>query len=111
MILENVTQKTIVYPNIEIASSFFDQLLGLLQHTKQAMLFYTRFGIHTFGMNRKIDVIVLDQKWKAAKIKKNLPSNSLFFWNPKLNIVIELPSGTINKSKTEIGNVLKMHKK
>jgi len=70
------------------------------------MLFRTRFGIHTIGMKYAIDVLILDKKNKVVAIKKNLEPNKIFLWNPAFNTVLELPAGTINKTKTEIKDLL-----
>lgn len=67
----------------------------------------TRYGIHTFFLRESIDVIVLDHNLKVVKIGTVKPNN-LFFWNPKHSLVLELPRGTIKKTKTEIGNHLKI---
>jgi len=110
VILKNLTRKTIIFDNIKVASSYYDNLFGLLQQDNQAMIFNTRFGIHTFGIKEKIDVFVLDKDSKVVKMKTVSPNN-LFFWNPKYNMVIELPKGTLSKSKTKIGDVLFLAKK
>ncbi|MDD2823092.1 MAG: DUF192 domain-containing protein [Candidatus Daviesbacteria bacterium] len=111
MILKNLSQKTILCSNLKIASTFFDNLFGLLRQSNQGMLFYTRFGIHTFGMTKNIDVLILDKEHKVVKINIGLHHNQLFFWNPKYNIVIELPEGSVNISKTKPGDQLFWAKK
>ena len=80
---------------------------GLLG-TKRAENIYlqTHFGIHTFGMNYPIDIVVLNNKQKIKKLKQNLQPNQLFFWNPFYKNVIELPTGTIKKMKLFIGQKL-----
>lgn len=70
-------------------------------------MFRTRFGVHTFFMKSLIDVIVLDNNFKVVKIGTVLP-NCLFFWNPKYPWVLELPEGCVKKTKTEIGDYLKI---
>jgi len=72
-------------------------IIGLIGKNKpEPILFKTRFGIYTFFMRFPIDVIILDNKYKVVKLKENLKPNSIFVWNPKYNIVLELPAGTIN---------------
>ncbi|OGH02429.1 MAG: hypothetical protein A2798_02100 [Candidatus Levybacteria bacterium RIFCSPHIGHO2_01_FULL_37_17] len=73
----------------------------------KAILFETRFGIHTFFVATPIDVIILDTTGKVVKIKKDLPPNRLFLWNPKFSYIIEAPSGTIRKLDLKIGNILR----
>ena len=101
MIIRNVTRKTIISSDLKEAKSFLDQFFGLLrQSNPRSLLFSTRFGIHTFGLRELIDVMVLDGGMKVIKMATVKP-NSLFFWNPKYNKVLELPKGTIKKSKTK----------
>lgn len=78
---------------------------GLLGSQPQATLFYTRFGIHTFGMNYPIDVVILDNKAIVQKIKENLQPNRFFFWNPLYKTVLELPEDTVKK----LGLTCKQH--
>ena len=70
------------------------------------MIFHTRFGLHTLFMKYPIDVIILDKQKKVAKLKKKLVPNKFFVWKPVYPLVIELPAGSITKSKTEIGDLL-----
>lgn len=111
MILKNLTSGSLISSELKTADSFLDQLLGLLQKKHKAMLFLTRFGIHTFGMKNKIDVLVLNNQNITVKIKSNLKPNRIFLWNPKFNILIELPEGALKKSKTKLGDRLKISKK
>jgi len=75
---------------------------GLIGSKPQPILFKTRFGIHTIGVRYPIDVIILDRKNIVQKIKEGLQPNSLFFWNPSFNKVVELPHGTIKDKKLKI---------
>lgn len=84
----------------KLFSSEKDRLLGLIPYQKAfPVLFYTRFGIHTFGMKFPIDVIVLDKENCVVKMSQNLKPGSVFFWNPKYNRVLELPAGFIKAKK------------
>ncbi|MCL5071519.1 MAG: DUF192 domain-containing protein [Actinobacteria bacterium] len=106
MILKNLNSGLLITSELKIADSFLDQLLGLLQKKNKAMLFFTNFGIHTFGMKNSIDVLILNNQNIVVKIEKNLKPNRVFFWNLKFNKVIELPAKTIAKSKLKLGDKL-----
>lgn len=108
MILKNISRKTILSEELKTAESLIDSLLGLLLKRNTSLLFKTRFGIHTFGMHKNIDILILDADYKVVKIKKSLAPNKIFFWNPKYNFVIELSEGTIKKSKTLPGDQLEL---
>jgi hypothetical protein len=57
--------------------------------------FKTRFGIHTFGLEKPIDVLVLGEDGRVGAIFENLMSGQIKFWNPKFRHVFELPAGTL----------------
>ncbi|MDO8452439.1 MAG: DUF192 domain-containing protein [bacterium] len=102
MIIKNPKRKTVLSSNCKFASSFLDKTLGLLRKSiPRALLFKTRFGLHTFFLTKPIDVLVLDEKYIVQSIKEGLQPNKVFFWNPKYFWVLELPAGTIKKSKTQ----------
>ncbi len=103
----NQTRNTILTENIIQPISLLDQTLGLLKHkTPTAMLLKTRFGIHTFGMKYPIDIVILDKENKVVVLKENLKPNLIFIWNFKYETILELPEGTIQKTKTEIDDTL-----
>ncbi|KKR78312.1 MAG: hypothetical protein UU23_C0001G0076 [Candidatus Curtissbacteria bacterium GW2011_GWA1_40_9] len=111
MILYNLSQKTILTNNLKEAKSLPDKLLGLHKKTNpRSLLFKTRFGIHTFFLAKSIDVLVLNKKNKVS-IAKTIQPNRIFIYNPCYSIVIELPAGTIRKSKIQKGDklIIKKH--
>ena len=105
--IKNESRKTILFEKYKFGESFLDKAFGLLiSSNPRAMLFKTRFGIHTFFMKESIDLIVLDKKNRVVSLKINLKPNRIFLWNSRFDTILELPSGTIKKSKTEIGDTL-----
>lgn len=79
--------------------SFKEKTIGLINKDKEtAVIFETRFGIHTFGLKFPIDVLILNSQNKVVKHRLNLLPNRIFLWNPIYKTVLELPKGTI-KSK------------
>lgn len=79
--------------------------LGLIGSKKAyPVSFKTRFGIHTFGLNFPIDVLILDKNNKVFSIRANLSPNRIYVWNPRFDIVIELPVGFVSNSKIKIGD-------
>ena|SRR3989344_1737305 len=109
MILKNITKKTVLSDDLKEAKSFLDSLLGLLRKSNpSSLLFKTCFGIHTFFLKKPIDVVILDKYFKIVKLKENLGPNSLFLWNPKYELVLEFPAGTIKRSKSSLLDKLKL---
>lgn len=85
----------------------FSKVKGLIgKKTAESIYFQTRFGIHTFGLQFLIDVVILDKHNRVVKLKQNLKPNRIFFWNPLYSNVIELPSGTIKLMKITVGQTI-----
>ena len=109
MILYNNARKTTLSCDLKKTVNLFDSVLGLLNSSNpRSMLFESRLGIHTFFMKEAIDVIVMDKHFIVQQLQSSLKPFRIYFWNPIYPYVIELPSGTINKSKTLKGDVLEL---
>lgn len=101
--------------SVHEAKTFWEKSIGLIgtSHPRgdtlfapHGLLLKTRFGIHTFGMRYAIDVLVLDKQNRVVKLKENLKPNGIFLWNPKCNMVIELPTRSIKSNQITIGSVI-----
>jgi hypothetical protein len=93
--------------NVVVPTSLLDQSLGLLKYkTPSTMLLRTHFGIHTLGMYYPIDVLILNKQDYVVAIKENLKPNNIFIWNINYGTVLELPKGTIKKTKTKLKDQL-----
>lgn len=103
----NQTRNTVLSENLIVPNTLLEQTLGLLKHkTPTAMLLKTRFGIHTLDMKYPIDVLILDKQHCVVYLKENLKPNRIFLWNPKYETVLELPEGTIHKTKTDLKDMV-----
>lgn len=103
----NKTKQTKIAETIVIPTSLLDQSLGLLKYKiPAAMLLKTRWGIHTLGMRYSIDILILDKQNCVVTMKENLKPNNIFVWSPQFETVLELPLGTITKTKTKIGDTI-----
>lgn len=106
MIVRNITRNTTLSRDLKIASSFQDRMFGLLfKRNPKSLLFKTKFGLHTFSLKQPIDVLVLNDE-NNVKIAKTIKPNQIFIYNPRYDTVIELPQGSLRKSKTKIGDKL-----
>lgn len=106
MKLSNTTRNTTLTTNLELVTSV-NKIRGLIGEKKsKSILFYTRFGVHTFFMKHPIDIIVLTDDNLVVSFKENLKPNHLFFWNPRYKTIIELPAGVIQISQTQPGDML-----
>lgn len=107
MIIRNKTRGTVLTENASVARTFAEKITGLLKATEpKAMMFRTRWGIHTVGMRFPIDCAVCDGKDRVRKITKELKPGKFFMWNPLWHRLVELPAGTLDLSHTGIGDEL-----
>lgn len=84
-------------------AGFLKKIIGLIGQEKiEPLYFQTRWGIHTFGVRKPIDVVILNDKNYVVKIKQNLKPNRIFLWNPSYKNVLELPHGAIEKEKIKV---------
>ena len=108
--IKNRTKNTIISKDFKLLKDFQSKSRGLINsNSPKTVVFYTRFGIHTFGVKYPIDVIIIDKKSNVVSIKENLQPNRVYLWNPKYNLVIELKNGAVKRSQTEINDFLEIN--
>lgn len=107
MRIMNRTKKAVLSENSVVARTFAEKVTGLLgSNEPKAMVFKTRWGMHTIGMRFSIDCVVCDTHGCVRAVRKNLPPGRFFIWNPFWNLLIEFPSGTIKATGTVVGDEL-----
>ncbi|KKT67368.1 MAG: hypothetical protein UW62_C0026G0009 [Candidatus Collierbacteria bacterium GW2011_GWB1_44_35] len=105
MKLHNQTRNTLISSKCKIARSLVDRSLGLLNsNNPRTLIFFTRWGIHTLFLSNPIDILLLNDDWEVVKMAKSLPPFKFFSYLPIYMIVIELPQGSLGKSKTTLGD-------
>ena len=86
--IDNKTKKTIIANNF-FKKGALGKIKGLLgEKTPQAIVFNTRFGIHTFFLHFPIDVVILNKNGRIVTLRKGLKPNRIFFWNIKFDTEI-----------------------
>lgn len=84
--------------SVKKAHSWKAKAFGLIGKKKIEPFFLeTRWGIHTFGMKKSIDVIILNKNNVIVAVKEDLKPNHVFLWNPKYYRVLELPQAKIKE--------------
>lgn len=88
-----------------VARSFSENLFGLLIFpVSSILLLRTRWGIHTIGLKKPIDVLILDNRFIVVRGKEHILQNRMYFWPPKYSLVLELPDGYIQKHSVQKGD-------
>lgn len=74
-----------------------------------SMVFNHCNAIHTLFMGIRLDVIFLDRENKICKLEEGLKPWKLMVRSGRAYSVIEMPCGTIEKTGTELGDVLDLN--
>lgn len=107
----NLSKKNIIAVKPVYARSFLARGRGMIGRNFSnfdGMIFEHCNSIHTLFMSMNIDVLFIDGKFKVCSSKKSLKPWFPLIRNAEACTVIELPEGTIEKTKTEPGDYLNM---
>ncbi len=118
MQLENKTRGTKIADKVELANTFWKRFRGLMLRRKfkkgNAMLFefdHTgRFGIHMFFVRFPIDLVYLDSNFKVVETRAGIKPWKTYMPKAGANYLVELPKGTISRTKTKIGDEFRLEK-
>ncbi len=104
----NLTTGQEIAGNVTAARSLMARMKGLLGKKKMAegdgMLIEPCKGIHTFGMQFRIDVVFFDRRKRIVAVRRKLPPNRITPFYYRAAGVLELPSGTLDKIPAKIGD-------
>lgn len=108
MQIKNSTKKTIIIKNSIFIDGVFSKFIGLMFSKKQNNGLIFRFdkekaiSLHMFFVFYPIDVLFLDKNMTVVDKKEDFKPFTLYKSKKKSMYAVELPNGTIKKSKTEI---------
>lgn len=106
----NTTRSTILAEQCEQARSFFARGRGLMGRDQlgpgSGLLIDPCSSIHTFFMRFPIDVVFIDRTGRVVGLRAEMPPGKPYAGAWRARAVIELPSGVIVASRTEVGDVL-----
>ncbi len=110
----NATKNSCLGEQISMADSSLRRLVGLLGKRSLArgcgLFIVPSQAIHTVGMAFPIDVIFVDKKYSVMGVREAVRPFRItrVFW--KAFGVLELPTGTISGSRTEVGDQLRVER-
>lgn len=106
----NLTKNTWLATKVVKADKFLTRLVGLLKRKKlgpeEAIWLVPSKGIHTVGMKFSIDVVFLNKERKVVALIPEMAPFRMTSIHLLANSVLELPTGAIKKSRTEVGDQL-----
>ncbi len=114
MRLINQTQSTILATNVSMANNPLKRIKGLLGKKNflrgEALIIKPCNSVHTFFMHFSIDLLFVNKDYKIIKVLPAFAPNKIsgIYW--KSSLVIELPCGTINLTKTQNKDQLQLEK-
>jgi uncharacterized membrane protein (UPF0127 family) len=110
----NQTRDTFVATEVSVANTYLRRLVGLLGKTKRwarpgrGLWIIPSHGIHTVGMLFPIDLIFLDQTKQVVHIEEHVRPFSISKISIRANSVLELPTHTVFRTGTCIGDRLEI---
>jgi uncharacterized membrane protein (UPF0127 family) len=108
----NKTKKTLISENYRLCKSSYLKALGLMFRTNPKSLVFVFdkekiVPLHMFFVFFPIDVLYLDKNKRVVETKINLMPFTFYKAMKKSSYVIELPSGTIQRTNSEVGDKIK----
>ena len=113
-VIVNKTKGICLASEADIARSIITRMKGLIGCTSRefypgrGLWLMPCNGIHTFGMRMPIDVAYLDSKNRVLKLCHRLEPSRVASLVLRARSVLELPSGTLAQTHTEVGDVLEI---
>lgn len=106
----NLTKNSILAENLSIANTPLKRIIGLLNRKEfkrgEALLIQPCQQVHTFFMRFPIDLLFLNRENRVIKLIKNLKPQRISKIYFKASSCLELPSGTIELTSTQEGDLL-----
>ena len=110
MMIKNITKKRIIANKAKICDDSFSKVIGLMFSKKQNKALIFKFSkkmeisLHMIFVFYPIDVLFLNENKIVVDVKENFKSFTFYKSKKKATYAIELPEGTIRRTKTEIGD-------
>ena len=107
----NKTKKTVVSSKVTVNKSFISKAIGLMfSKNPKTLIFHfnkeKKVPLHMFFVFFPIDVLFVNKDKKIVEIKENFKPWAFYNTKSKAQYVIELPTQSINKSKTKVKDQL-----
>lgn len=109
--IQNLTKKSILSEKEFWAVRLFSRMRGLIGHDFSkfdGMVFPDCNAIHTFFMGMRIDVIFVDHTGKVLGVYPSVRRWKCSLIQRGAWATIELPVGTIEKTRTAKGDILRL---
>jgi uncharacterized membrane protein (UPF0127 family) len=112
----NRSRRTVLSSECDAADNGWARIRGLLGRSKEqfpagkGLWLVPANSIHTIGMSFPIDVAYLDKTGRVIHLYHSLPPFRVAAIRFKTHSILELPAGTLARTRTEVGDVLEFRK-
>ena len=108
----NETKGTFLAFRVTVADSILGRLIGLLGRRSlkpdRGVWIVPANAIHTIGMLFSFDVVMIDENFRVVSVTEMVKPFRIILPKLRAESVIELPTHTIFRSRTEIGDQLRI---
>jgi hypothetical protein len=108
--ISNPARQSLLGDRIGVADTTLTRFVGLMGRSSlapgQGLLISPSNGVHTLWMRFSIDVLLLDREHRVLAVYGNLRPFRVTAINWKAAGALELPSGTIAATNTQLGDQL-----
>ncbi len=108
----NLTKKIVISRKPVVAESFLERGVGMIGRDFKdfdAMIFHRCGAVHTMFMGISIDILFVDSSNRICGIGRAVAPWKPLVRAPNAETVIELPSGTVERTGTEENDVLDLN--
>jgi len=112
----NRNRRAVLASQCEAADSCWARMKGLLGVSKEmfppgkGLWLVPANSIHTIGMSFPIDVAYLDKTGRVIRLYHSLPPFRVAAIKFKTHSILELPAGTLARTRTEVGDIFEFRK-
>lgn len=109
--IKNITKDKIIASSFEDCRTWWQQTRGLMFRKEIIPLVFTfgkpkRIALHSYFVKEPIDLVFLNDAWEVVELVSEWTPRNTFKSEREAMFLMELPMGTIEKSETEVGDVV-----
>ncbi len=107
----NKTKDSVLADSFEECTSFWQQTRGMMFRKEVVPLVFVFprekiIKLHSWFCPGNMDLIFLDESWEVVELQHDWSTRSTYTPQRPFMFLLELPSGTIFRTGTQVGDVL-----
>jgi len=106
--ISNASKNTVIARNSKTCSFFWQKIRGLMFRSRIIPLIFPfrrerKIRLHSFFVRHPFDIVLIDKNSVVVELSRGFKKR-FFTSKKKAKTVLELPDGSIESSRTEIGD-------